>query len=421
MHVEKAIGDMSKQVGKLAKAVEGLCGALGPAMRDAIATSLHPHIRDLVDDVRRASADISSASNAMRAGGGGGGGYAHSPMPTAMEARMLLPALVPEIEAIVLRALEGKQLVADANAAAVGLGIGTQSAGTPAFATPAPPPPQQVPPPQQHASQRQHVQQHQQAQQSQPQTRRGRDDDDDASNPRREKERHTEEAARMADEAAAAAAAEAEAAKPKPKPKPKPAAPSVNVNPRALTEAETRAIHSAIRWNKPLGELAALITTADQANCEDAKNGNRPLHIAAQNGFTHVCKLLIAKHAEIDATNAKNNTALHMALGYDYDECAEFLVNAGADPMIVNEEGHAAKNGLEGDKGPDGFVTPLNELREARSVEQSLSALDRIEREGLLDDDKAGLAQVGLLKKKNFPESWTSEVQDKFRALMMSL
>jgi hypothetical protein len=38
-----------------------------------------------------------------------------------------------------------------------------------------------------------------------------------------------------------------------------------------------------------------------------------------------------------------------------------------------------------------------------------------------LDDDKAGLAQVGLLKKKNFPESWTSKVQDTFRALMMSL
>jgi chemotaxis protein histidine kinase CheA len=339
-------------------------------MRDAIATSLHPHIRDLVDDVRRASADISSASNAMRAGGGGGGGggYAHSPMPTAMEARMLLPALVPEIEAIVSRALEGKRLVADANAVAVGSGPGMQSAGTPAFATPAPPPhqmPQQQTSQQQQQVSRQHVQERQQ-----------------------EKERQADEAARKAEEAARAnaAAAAAEAAKPKPKPKPEPkpkpnsAASSVNVNPRALTEAETRAIHSAIRWNKPLGELAALITSADQANCEDAKNGNRPLHIAAQNGFTHVCKLLIAKHAEINAVNVKNNTALHMALGYDYDECAEFLVDAGADPTIVNEEGHAAKNGLEGDKGPDGFVTPLNELREARSVEQSLSALNRIER-----------------------------------------
>ena len=37
---EKCISDMSKQVGKLAKAVEGLCTALGPAMRDSIKNEL---------------------------------------------------------------------------------------------------------------------------------------------------------------------------------------------------------------------------------------------------------------------------------------------------------------------------------------------------------------------------------------------
>ena len=64
-------------------------------------------------------------------------------------------------------------------------------------------------------------------------------------------------------------------------------------------------IHSAIRWNKPLGELAALIASMDQANCKDPRNGNRALHIAAQNGFTPVCKLLIAKGAEVNAVNMK--------------------------------------------------------------------------------------------------------------------
>ena len=39
---EKCISDMSKQVGKLAKAVEGLCGALGPAMKDSIKNELGP-------------------------------------------------------------------------------------------------------------------------------------------------------------------------------------------------------------------------------------------------------------------------------------------------------------------------------------------------------------------------------------------
>ena len=110
-----------------------------------------------------------------------------------------------------------------------------------------------------------------------------------------------------------------------------------------------------------------------------------------------------------------------MALGYDYDECAEFLYSSGADGTIVNSEGHAAKNGLEGDKGPDGFVAPLAELREARTPEESLKALERIKTEGLGNDDKAGLVQCGMLKKKNFPESWTPQVQDAFKDLIMSM
>ena len=53
------------------------------------------------------------------------------------------------------------------------------------------------------------------------------------------------------------------------------------VNSKALTEDEVKKIHSAIRWNKPLGELAGLIVGPEQANCEDPRNGNRPLHIAS--------------------------------------------------------------------------------------------------------------------------------------------
>jgi len=60
--------------------------------------------------------------------------------------------------------------------------------------------------------------------------------------------------------------------------------------------------------------------------------------------------LLVAKGADIDAVNMKGNTPLHMALGYDYDDCAAFLYSAGADGTVRNIEGHPAKNGLEGDK-----------------------------------------------------------------------
>ena len=89
--------------------------------------------------------------------------------------------------------------------------------------------------------------------------------------------------------------------------------------------------------------------------------------------------------------------------------------------MVQNSEGHFAKNGLEGDKGPDGYVAPLAELREARTPEESEAALKRIAKEGLGDADKSQLVQCGLLKKKNFPESWPLQIQDAFRRLMMSM
>ena len=60
--------------------------------------------------------------------------------------------------------------------------------------------------------------------------------------------------------------------------------------------------------------------------------------------------------------------------------------------MVVNGEGYSAKNGLEGDKGPDGFVPPVSELREARTVEESMAAIRRIGTEGC--GDKAALVQV---------------------------
>ena len=84
-----------------------------------------------------------------------------------------------------------------------------------------------------------------------------------------------------------------------------------------------------------------------------------------------------------------------MALGYDYTEVSDFLVGAGADQTVRNAEGHMAKNGLEGDKGPDGFVPPVEQLREARAEAETIEALRRI-RDDPSSVDKAQLAQVSL-------------------------
>ena len=57
-------------LGKLAKAVETLCGALGPAMRDSINGTLGPQMSDLRDiaaETRRAASDLNAAAAVARA------------------------------------------------------------------------------------------------------------------------------------------------------------------------------------------------------------------------------------------------------------------------------------------------------------------------------------------------------------------
>lgn len=401
------MSDMAKQVGKLAKAVEGLCGALGPAVRDGIKNTLGPQVQAVhavAAEVRSAVDDMNQTAAALRQGG-------TVTSPTAggkLDANSLATALVPKIEAVVLRAFEGKQLVANAAAAAASYRGGGGGGGGSSY-------PQKQAPPQQQAPSHQH-------RMSTPDGRASPSAGGMASKgsmPHQIRQKQHEDEGRAQQQEAKQRQVHNDHHQQQ---QYKGGGGSSGVRPPVkLSDDEVKKIHSAIRWNKPLGELAALIAGVDQANCVDSKNGNRPLHIAAQNGYLQICKLLMAKGADINAVNFKKNTALHMALGYDYDDTATFLYSSGADGTIVNSEGHAAKNGLEGDKGPDGYVPPVSELREARTVEESLAAIRRIGTEGLGTGDKAQLAQVGLIKKKNFPESWTPPVQVAFRELMMSL
>ena len=435
-HQERCIGDMSKQLGKLAKAVETLCGALGPAMRDSINGTLGPQMSDLRDiaaETRRAASDLNAAAAVARAQPPPSAAYSPpqlsspgsplgGPVPLGVpagaaarrDAALLATALAPEIEHIVADAIERGMSLVDDGDGSPSRGLETrrrynrgtreptttESRETTARRTPT----------------------RDSTSRDSPRFASARDEDPVESD-RRQSAREAREAreAHEAHEPNSAREKDSEVRERAALESRERGGKTPAVNSRALSEDETKKIHSAIRWNKPLGELASLVTDPERANCEDPRNGNRPIHIAAQNGFTPICKLLVAKGAEIDAVNAKGNTGLHMALGYDYDECADFLVSCGADLMIENAEGHAAKNGLEGDKGPDGYVAPLAELRDARTPEESAAALKRIAKEGLVDADKAALVRCGLLKKKNLPESWPPDVQDAFKRLMMQM
>merc|ERR1712039_732311 len=99
---------------------------------------------------------------------------------------------------------------------------------------------------------------------------------------------------------------------------------------------------------------------------QDPKNGNRAIHISAQNGNIHLVKLLIREKADVNAKNGKGNTALHMSVEYDFYFQSEVLINAGADKEVQNAEGHLAITGIEGSKtGSQAWDNPVNILKAA--------------------------------------------------------
>mgnify|MGYP006101873831 FL=1 len=369
-HQERCIGDMSTQLGKLAKAVESLCGALGPAMRDSITQTLGPQVGDLRDiavETRRAASDLSAAAamamaqpppsvwakslQPKLASPGSPARIGGPVLPAGAAARrdaaLLATALAPEIEHIVAEAIaRGMCFVPSGERDVSPRSFGRRRYRREEFAetrrdrrdrryesgSERESPDSRASPP---TTQRDG-------------TRNRNDTDNEPGTRKRREEGDWEDDARRDWEEKEHATATAEAASLE-KDLSLKKSQKTKSTPRALTEEDTKKIHSAIRWNKPLGTLAYLITDAERANCEDRRNGNRPIHIAAQNGFAGICKLLLAKGAAVDARNAKGNTGLHMALGYDYHECAELLVSlGGADPTVVNLDGHRAKNGLEG-------------------------------------------------------------------------
>ena len=178
---------------------------------------------------------------------------------------------------------------------------------------------------------------------------------------------------------------------------------------------DMRSIHSAIRWNKPLNEVRALVINQEAANALDPDNGNRPIHIAAQNGHLEIVKLLIEKGADLDTKNLKGNTAIHMAIAYDYYDVAKALEAAGANKNLPNDAGHPACRGLEGDK-----TFALAALISATEIGQVEAAFALCKQETSLID-KAAFVKAGLGAKKTFASAWTPAHQNTFKEVMGQL
>jgi len=72
------------------------------------------------------------------------------------------------------------------------------------------------------------------------------------------------------------------------------------------------------------------------------KTGWAPLHYAATNGHVEVIQLLLDENAYIDAASPNGTTPLMMAAHYGTESAVKLLLEAGADPLLKNDQGLTA-------------------------------------------------------------------------------
>ena len=183
-------------------------------------------------------------------------------------------------------------------------------------------------------------------------------------------------------------------------------------------------VHSAVRWGK-FDDVKKLVKPAN-VDLQDPMNGNYTIHIAAQvsneyatsfsspwllihlqigmqNGHLNIVSFLlekaVSKKSTVNVQNKSGQTALHMAIEYDYFDIVQALKNAGADGTIKNKEGFQADYGIEGKK-----CLQLLSFSASTTTEELMKGLEALNKFLTTDDsgrlDKAQLVQTGMKFKK---------------------
>ena len=174
-------------------------------------------------------------------------------------------------------------------------------------------------------------------------------------------------------------------------------------------DVDFAAIHSAIRWNKSIADIENLLSNNAAVDCQDKSNGNCPIHIAAQNGHSDIVRLLISKKVNLNAKNLKGNTALHMAIAYDFYETASIMISYGADENALNNLGIPAHLGLDGDKAVG--IAALVCAETARNVDAAFALCES----KLSTLNKINFVSAGLKAKKTIGTAWTADHQNRFK------
>lgn len=123
----------------------------------------------------------------------------------------------------------------------------------------------------------------------------------------------------------------------------------------ATRDNAVKAIAALLRWDKidveprnkvdesPL-MLAALgghletVSRLIERGADVNKTGWAPLHYAATRGHLEVMRLLLDRNAYIDAASPNGTTPLMMAAFYGTPTAVKLLLEAGADPMLKNQQ-----------------------------------------------------------------------------------
>jgi ankyrin repeat protein len=83
----------------------------------------------------------------------------------------------------------------------------------------------------------------------------------------------------------------------------------------------------------------------NQGAMASALNENKQtmLHIVAEKGNFAVLQYFLSCNFLVNSQDQSGNTALHYAVMKDHYECAELLLQYGADPLLANNEGQSAQ------------------------------------------------------------------------------
>ena len=85
-----------------------------------------------------------------------------------------------------------------------------------------------------------------------------------------------------------------------------------------------------------------LVTRLIERGADVNKPGWTPLHYAATNGHLAIMRLLLEKHAYIDAEAPNGSTPLMMAAQFGTPDALKLLLDEGADPLLKNPRGQSA-------------------------------------------------------------------------------